>query len=95
MVQLNPWIEINLSWEKTTFSETDEFVNHDSFVKRDLNKPGTLIQLENNKILLIGDINKVSGTCDDCSYLDKDIIKRYKVIYTSEAQNKNQNISNI
>lgn len=46
-----------------------------AFCNKELNQPGTLIEVEwydskkkpTTKILLIGDINKVCGVCDDCT----------------------------
>jgi hypothetical protein len=45
------------------------------FCKKELNQPGTLVEIEwydskkrpTRKTFLIGDINKVSGVCDDCT----------------------------
>lgn len=47
----------------------------------DLAKPGTLIELESGKQLLIGHINNLGGVCDACIGVNgSDIIKRYAVI---------------
>jgi len=59
----------------------------DSFSKRDLNKPGTLIELKNGKQYLIGDINVMRGVCDDCvAFESSTIVKRYKVLTDVEIK---------
>jgi hypothetical protein len=53
----------------------------DSFCNRDLNKPGTLIYMEDGKTYLIGHINPLCGVCDDCVLFDRDsVVLGYKVI---------------
>lgn len=56
-----------------------------SFCGRELNKPGTLIEVligKELKQLLIGDINILGGVCDDCMGFGKDaIVVRYKVLH--------------
>ncbi len=53
-----------------------------SFRGLKLNKPGTLIELENGSIELIGSINTSAGVCDDCTSFDGGtIITRYAVVY--------------
>ena len=56
-----------------------------SFIRLGLNKPGTLIEvlIDNEpKQYLIGHINKIKGTCNDCTaFGDKTIVKRYKIIW--------------
>ena len=62
--------------------ETEFDQNKDGFCDRELNKPGTLIELDNGKQYLIGNINNIRGVCDDCTAFDStSIVKRYKVIW--------------
>lgn len=52
-----------------------------SFCGRGLNVPGTLIELEDGSIHLIGSINTNGGVCSDCVAFDESmIVKRYAVI---------------
>lgn len=54
----------------------------DSFSKRELNKPGTLIFTEKGETFLLGHINCLRGVCDDCTEFNKEtIILGYKVIW--------------
>lgn len=60
-----------------------------SFCRMGLNKPGTLIEYFNNEGVLvqelIGHMNTSSGVCDDCrAFSDKQIIKRYKIVWDGE-----------
>lgn len=51
----------------------------------DLAKPGTLIELQSGKRMIIGHINALGGVCDDCSGInDEDIVVRYAVIYNGD-----------
>lgn len=55
----------------------------DSFEKRGLNKPGTLIEIASGEQFLIGHINTQRGTCDDCSEFPwPTVVARYKQIIT-------------
>lgn len=60
-----------------------------SFCGRDLNKPGILIELEQDgqiKKMLIGEINSQAGLCGCCgSIQDTDIVKRYKIVWSDET----------
>ena len=74
----NEWTECNLPfgpvWSK------DYKTPVDSFTFRGLNKPGTLIDTAMGKYL-IGHINVLGGSCDDCMEFSVDtIIIRYKII---------------
>jgi len=72
---IHNWTEINLPWGR-------EYSEKDSFCKQQLNKAGTLIELKSGDVLLIGDINELSGICDGCTAILEDtIIKRYKIIW--------------
>ena len=59
------------------------------FCEKELNQPGTLVEIEwgegfskeKNRTLLIGDINKVCGVCDDCTAFPEDAkVLRYKKV---------------
>ena len=52
------WTLVNIPW--------DDYGDGDSFVKRGLNKPGTLIKTHLGTFL-IGNINELRGICDDCT----------------------------
>lgn len=53
-----------------------------SFCAGKLNKPGTLVLMENGKLYLIGDINCIRGMCDDCTAFEaEDIVVAYKVVW--------------
>jgi hypothetical protein len=58
------------------------------FTGRGLNKAGVLMELEENGKLsqmLIGEINELGGSCDDCCGIQGDtVVKRYKVIWERE-----------
>lgn len=63
------------------FTKDDE---QKSFCGMKLNKPGTLIEILDNKVLkqlLIGDINNLGGVCDDCMGFSRDaVVVRYKIM---------------
>ena len=51
-----------------------------TFCGQGLNKPGTVIEVD-GKTYLIGDINLVGGTCDDCmDFLGSAIVTRYRLL---------------
>jgi hypothetical protein len=57
-----------------------------SFYGRGLNVPGTLIEMADGAIYLIGSINTARGCCDDCAAFEReDIVKRYKLVYDFAA----------
>ena len=59
----------------------------DGFCDRGLNKPGTLIELDNGKFHLIGSINSNRGICDDCVAFDNStIVKRYRRIWIDPSK---------
>lgn len=74
------WIDCNLPWQ--------DYEKRNSFTDRELNQPGTLIEVEEDgekKILLIGDINTLSGVCDDCrEFPSSAIIIRYAIVWKNE-----------
>ena len=66
------WIDINLPWWNG---------HEDSFTERELNEPGTLIDIGDEQIL-IGDTNVMGGACGCCQVInDSVIIKRYKIVW--------------
>jgi len=73
-----------IEWQKKKDQHNKEFDSR-SFQGRGLNKPGTLIELEDGTIHLIGTINKHRGVCDDCTAFDiKTVVKRYAVLFDLE-----------
>lgn len=74
------WIQYQIASKSYSECETSK-----SFCGRELNKPGTLIEvLQNGEKcqFLIGDINTLGGVCDDCMGFSKDaVVVRYKVIH--------------
>lgn len=78
------WVECNLPW----VSYPGKGERKPSFNSEGLNKSGTLIEVEENgslRLYLIGDINELGGTCDDCAAFTNDtIVKRYKVLLEHE-----------
>ena len=77
---------IDKAYEK---ADKEELGNNPSFCRLGLNKPGTLIEYVDsggNLIQeLIGHMNTSSGVCDDCrAFGDKQIIKRYKIVWEGE-----------
>lgn len=63
------------------YNELKQIEDQQSFVGRGLNKPGTLIELQDGKREFIGTINTLRGVCDDCTPFENNaIIKRYAVI---------------
>lgn len=80
MKKNSKWIKCGLPYgpiyAKNIFDEGKE-----SFSKLGLNKPGTIICMEDGTQYLIGDINKFKGVCDDCTAFEKeDIVKEYMII---------------
>jgi hypothetical protein len=77
----NDWITFNKPYGPIY---SKKFEDRDSFSKRHLNKPGTLIETDDG-VFLIGDINPLRGVCDDCiGFKPEVIVKKYKIIYESE-----------
>lgn len=66
-----------------------------SFCGRNLDQPGTIIELENGQIELIGSINRSAGVCNDCKVFDDDsIVKRYAVVFPFSRREANDERSN-
>jgi hypothetical protein len=80
----NDWITVNIPYGPlgTYESKVLKFRDNDTFCKRELNNPGTLIKLSNGDEFLIGHINKNRGICDDCTEFNEwDIVEAYKIIW--------------
>jgi len=65
--------------------EHKEKIKSKSFSSLGLNKPGVLIEVEQDGKdvqYLIGDINTSCGVCNDCTaFSDDTIVKRYKIVW--------------
>lgn len=71
------WIKLNLPYGPCL---DDDFNEIDSFDKRNLNKPGTLIETEYGQFL-IGHINPNIGICDDCQMFSSEtVVLKYKIL---------------
>lgn len=57
-----------------------------SFVDAGLAKPGTLVEFEDGKILLVGDINPTGGICNCCGLKGINIVVRYAVVYSPQPK---------
>lgn len=81
---MTDWIKCDLPW--SAYGEVNgKFSKLDSFESRDLNKPGTQVEV-NGKLYLIGDINGMRGVCDDCTeFPDDAIVTRYRVVWTPDG----------
>jgi len=74
------WIELGLPYSYWYPGEQGETFEH-----LGLNKPGTLIDIGDNRIYLIGHINPNCGICDDCiEFAGSVIVKRYKIIWQED-----------
>ena len=78
------WIELGIPfgpvWSREPHHEMD------SLQHRGLSKAGVLIEMINGKRLLIGHINDMGGTCDDCTEIkERDIVARYCVVWSGET----------
>lgn len=75
------WIDVNLPYLHCVY---DPHLYPDTFTKRKLNKPGTLIETDEG-VFLIGHLNSRNEIGDDVNFFDsRTIVKRYKVIWTEE-----------
>ncbi len=75
-----------IEWNKLCkeWDEKQDQIKKDNptFCGNNLNKAGTLIKLEDNRVFLIGHINRNCGVCDDCvGFSGNAVIKEYSVIY--------------
>lgn len=84
ILKINAWTEEQPEWkayvkDSALFSAQED---EKSFCGRGLANPGTVIELANGQIELIGSINESSGVCDDCAAFDRyAVVKRYAVVY--------------
>lgn len=46
-------------------------------------KPGMVLKTKNGTLLLVGDVNRLMGVCDDCKDFDWDDIVEYADIYST------------
>lgn len=70
-----------IAWEAAS-KEFRRQENKLSFCGRGLNVPGTLIEMADGTIHLMGTINCSRGCCDDCEAFEREaIVKRYKLVY--------------
>lgn len=78
------WTDQQPEW-KTYQQDKEDFLKIEkqkSFSGRGLAKPGTIIEMEDGSIELIGSINAAAGQCNDCQAFDNDaIVTRYAVVY--------------
>jgi len=83
--KVQEWMKTQPAWVayKTQIEINDKAERQKSFCGKELNKPGTLVEILDNKELkqyLIGDINSLGGVCDDCMGFSKNaVVVRYKV----------------
>lgn len=74
------WIDWRIKCELLRAEERTK-----SFSGLNLNKPGTLIEINNNGSIeqyLIGDVNTNRGVCDDCTAFASDVIVlRYAIVF--------------
>lgn len=72
MISEKVWIDFGLA-----FSELE-----DELKRKNLSLPGLMIESEDGDQFLVGHINELGGTCDDCRAISfETIIKRYCVIW--------------
>lgn len=82
--KINTWIESQPVWLEYQVRHK-AFVDEQkqkSFTGRGLAMPGTLVEMEDGSIEMIGSINTSGGVCNDCMAFDDNmIVKRYAVVY--------------
>ena len=85
--QVRDWMKNHPLWleYQEDMKRYNKEIGEKSFCGKGLNRPGTIIEVKSGKELdhlLIGDINKLGGVCDDCMNFDsKAIVVRYKVLH--------------
>ncbi len=92
--EIDAWIDEQpeiIAWHQENdrlWAEHGEKQANKSFCGRNLNRPGVLIEFEENGQRfkhLIGEINQLGGVCDDCrAFGDETIILRYRVIWDGD-----------
>lgn len=95
MREINDWIESQP--EVIAFCQSSDAIHKDhkeqegklSFCGHSLNRAGTVIEFEEEgKIcqMMIGTINELGGSCDDCRGIsDETIILRYKILWNGKV----------
>lgn len=87
--KINEWWLEQPEWIEYERKKKEFFGN--SFTGQGLAKPGTLIELENGSIELIGSINRSAGVCDDCvGFSSNTVIKRYAVVFPFEEMRRHE-----
>jgi len=86
----NSWVKVNLPLGPIYYysNETEGGAGEgERFEKKSMNgklKPGMLLKLKDKKIILVGDINKNGGICDDCHYGEETLVTHYKQLNIKE-----------
>lgn len=76
---MKKWIAYGKSW--------DDF--NEGYPNDECCVPGTQIETADGNRYLIGDINRLRGTCDDCRAFSGDVVVvRYRLLLTQEEQNR-------
>jgi hypothetical protein len=91
MIEIGKWQEEQpewKAWEDSVWGARQRYIAEQetqTFRGQGLNKPGTLIELEDGRQFLIGHVNIYRGGCDHCPEFEQDaVVKRYAVIWTPE-----------
>jgi len=72
------WTDLNLPFGPLLDDDAEQ---EDSLVRRQLNKPGILIETEFGTHL-IGEMNERGGVCDCCqAFSRKTVVKRYAIVW--------------
>ena len=90
--EIDEWVSVQpevIAWvdeQDRLYDERDEKYRKLCFSGLGLNKPGTLIECKDGDEIsykVIGHINKLGGSCDDCIGISDDaVIVRYKVLWS-------------
>lgn len=78
------WTEQQPEWKEfqKRLEKFNEEEDKKSFSRSGLAMPGTLVEMEDGSIEMIGSINTSGGVCNDCmAFGDSMIVKRYAVVY--------------
>lgn len=75
------WVDVSIPFGPSYDDSSGEFKEADSMHKRGLIAAGVLIEMEDGHTFLIGHVNELAGTCDDCSIGKDSVVKRYKVVW--------------
>lgn len=88
-----PWSNEQPEW-KAYSKAVDEYSAKqklNSFTGRGLNKPGTIIEMADGSIELIGTINDIAGICNDCVRFEREeVVVRYAVVYPFTRKKANE-----